>query len=99
MLTVVAYGIPGTRAVEAKGYAKEDGCRVTTFAECSARAFGDEKPPFTTRDANIRKAQKGNLASQSPSSSSKEWIMGTGKNNSKESLGASSTRMGTRGPR
>ena len=72
MLTVVAYGIPGARAVEAKGYAKEDGCRVTTFAECSARAFGDEKPPFTTRDANIRKAQKGNLASQSPSSSSKD---------------------------
>ena len=73
MLTVVAYGIPGARAVEAKGYAKEDGCRVTTFAECSARAFGDEKPPFTMRDANIRKAQKGNLASsQSPSSSSKD---------------------------
>ena len=38
----------------------------------AARAFGDEKPPFTTRDANIRKAQKGNLASQSPSSSSKD---------------------------
>jgi hypothetical protein len=73
MLTVVAYGIPGARAVEAKGYEKDDGCRVTTFAECSARAFGDEKPPFTTRDANIRKAQKRNFAlSQSPSSSSKD---------------------------
>lgn len=72
MLTVVAYGIPGARAVEAKGYAKDDGCRVTTFAECSARAFGDEKPPFTTRDANIRKSQEENVFSPSPSSSSKD---------------------------
>jgi len=58
MLTVVAYGIPGARAVEAKGYVKDDGCRVTTFAECSAASFGEEKPPFTTRDANICKARE-----------------------------------------
>jgi hypothetical protein len=58
MLTVVAYGIPGARAVEAKGYVKDDGCRVTTFAECSAASFGEEKTPFTTRDANICKARE-----------------------------------------
>jgi hypothetical protein len=44
--------------VEAKGYVKEDGCRVTTFAECSAASFGEEKPLFTTRDANICKARE-----------------------------------------
>ena len=65
MLTVVAYGIRAPLRWKPKGTRRGRVSR-TTFAECSARAFGDEKPPFTTRDANIRKAQKGNLASQSP---------------------------------
>ena len=59
MLTVVAYGIPRKRAVEATpGYVKEDGCRVTTFKECSEDTFGPEVTPFTTRDDSIRRARE-----------------------------------------
>jgi hypothetical protein len=57
MLTVIAYGVPGKFAVEATyGYVNEQGAKVTTFAECSACAFGDEQSQ-TTRDENIRYSQ------------------------------------------
>ena len=40
------------------GYVKEDGCRVTTFKECSEDTFGPEVTPFTTRDDSIRRARE-----------------------------------------